>query len=58
MKVGDIVVSKVNKFYEGTYTVEKVNKTTVWVRPNDDKEVLYKGIRYYILEVIHSGGQE
>ena len=54
MKVGDIVVSKVNQIYQGTYTVEKVNKTTVWVRPNDDKNFLYKGIRLYLLKVVHS----
>jgi len=59
-EIGDIVRSKVNDVYNGTYTITKVNKTTVWVRENEGHEKMiggkittqyfeYKNIRYSVL---------
>lgn len=48
---GDVVRSRVNPFYKGTYTVEKVFKTVVWVRINDESKKLYKGVNPNILEL-------
>ena len=65
IEVGDIVCSKINTVYRGTYKVVKTNKTTCWVVLNEDKskkmvggkyaEVphhIYKNNRYSIVEKV------
>jgi len=43
-QVGDVVTSKVNKLYKGSYTVTKVNKTTAHVKSNMGYEQLKQGV--------------
>ena len=45
IKVGDIVRSKVNSIYRGTYTVTKTNKTTCWVVPNEHYLIMKDGTK-------------
>ncbi len=62
IEVGDIVHSKVNKIYKGTYTVIKTNKTTCHVQLNDNPGIMingtmgispiYKNVRYSILKKV------
>ena len=57
LQIGDIVKSKQNIVYEGTWTVTKVYKTTVWVKVNDKIGKTYKGIRPSILYKIGTESQ-
>lgn len=42
-KVGDIVRSKVNTIYRGTYTITAVKKTVVWCEPNEEWQTMIGG---------------
>lgn len=59
-EVGDTVRSKHNSLYTGTYTITKVNKTTVWVTEDEGHETMrggkkiiehweYKNVPYHVL---------
>jgi hypothetical protein len=51
--VGERVRSRTNEIANRaglTYTVKKVNKTTVWVETNDERKVLYKDVSPSVLE--------
>jgi len=50
--VGDIVKSKINKSYDGTYVIVLTKKTVCWVRVNKQnfEGYTYKNIPYNILE--------
>lgn len=64
-KVRDIVKSKVNEIYKGTYTIIKTNKTTCWVEVNVKEkgmiggkmvilpQAVYKNVKYSILEKVN-----
>jgi len=56
-EVDDIVYSKVNKIYRGTYIIVKKNKTTCWVKPNaplyqTSDGPIYKNTKYSILSKV------
>ena len=51
--VGDIVRSRINTSYDGTYIVVQVNKTTLWVKCNEpNAQKIYKNNPHYIFELI------
>ena len=44
-QVGSKVRSRVNTIYRGTYTIERLNKTTAWVRADEGLPIVQGGRR-------------
>lgn len=51
-EVGDLVRSTKNSIYNGTYVVEKVLKTIVWVSLEENRNVVYKNVPKKILRKV------
>ena len=53
-QVGDIVRSKINKVYNGTYTIIKVKKSVVWVKVNSTvgENLICKNVKFSVLEKV------
>lgn len=63
--VGDVVKSRINTTYKGTYTIVQTKTTVCWLKLNLDEpknsrsnsgikltDIIYKGIPYRILEKV------